>query len=535
MVGDVRGGDSFAGGSTFSVLSQPQNGTLAFGSAGTYTYTPGPGFVGTEAFVYQITDPAGHTSTAVEVIRVAPPVLVAVSDAYSTLVNTVVTGDASANDTHPAGSAYIAITAPMHGTLAMNGDGRYVYTPAAGYIGTDMFAYAVTDPLGQTRFATDTITVTPPAGPVAVDDTYATTYGAPVAGSAANGDNYAPGAVFTVTTLPTHGTLVFNADGTYTYTPSAGFAGTETFQYTVTDAYGHAATATDTITVAAPVLAAVNDAYSGVYGVPVAGNAAAGDIFAAGSTFAVAATPAHGSVVMNSNGAYTYTPAAGFAGVDTFTYQITDPAGKSVTATDTVTITPPALAAVGDSYTTAYNTTVNGNAALGDTYAPGSKFAVAAPPASGAVLMNADGRYAYTPPAGFAGTVSFSYEVTDPTGQQWTAVETIVVSPPKLVAVNDTVSTPFNTAVTGNAADGDSYTPGSTFAVTGTPSHGSVSMNADGTYRYLPFADYTGTDVFSYAITDPMGRVVTATETIVIAGRPAVHRCLTTFGSLNLR
>jgi Bacterial Ig domain len=214
---------------------------------------------------------------------------------------------------------------------------------------------------------------------------------------------------------------------------------------------------------------------------------------------------------------------------------VTDPTGQSVVAMETITITPPGLIAVNDSLTTAYVTPVNGNAALADTFVAGSTFAIAAPPSIGTVQMNADGTFTYAPPASFAGMVTFTYRVTDPTGQQATGTETIVVSPPQLIAVDDVFATPFNTAVNGNAADGDTYPAGSTFAVTTSPSHGSVSMNANGSYRYMPFADYSGTDVFSYTITDPLGRIVTATETITIGARPLVHRCLTTFGVLDLR
>ena len=204
-------------------------------------------------------------------------------------------------------------------------------------------------------------------------------------------------------------------------------------------------------------------AFATVYGVPVSGNAAAGDTFAAGSSFEVASLPGHGSVTMNPNGTYSYTPAVGFAGTDTFTYRVTDPTGQTVIATETISITPPALIAADDRFSTAFNTPVNGNAALGDTFAPGSTFAVSSPPSVGSVVMAADGTFTYTPPSTFAGTVTFSYTVTDPTGQVRSAVETIVVSQPQLIAVDDAYTTPFNTALNGNAAAGDTYAPGSVF------------------------------------------------------------------------
>ena len=186
----------------------------------------------------------------------------AVSDVYTTPFNTALNGDAGANDTYAVGSNFFAITAPMHGTLAMNADGTYVYTPAAGFVGVDMFAYAVTDPLGQTRFATDTITVSPPPAPIAVDDAVSTGYMAPWPEMPLPVIPIGLARPSSAASQPTHGTLVFNADGTYSYTPAAGFAGVDTFTYRVTDPTGQSATATETITVAAPALAAVDDTFA---------------------------------------------------------------------------------------------------------------------------------------------------------------------------------------------------------------------------------------------------------------------------------
>lgn len=300
----------------------------------------------------------------------------------------------------------------------------------------------------------------------------------------------------------------------------------------MTDQFGQSATATETIVVTAPTLAAVDDNYSGIYGVPVSGNAATADTYVAGSTFAVATPPANGTVAMSPNGTYTYTPSVGFSGSDTFTYTVTDPTGQVRTATDTIIITPPTLIAVDDRYSTGYNTPVAGNAATADTVAAGSVFTVATAPTNGSVAMAADGTYTFTPAAGFVGTATFTYRVTDPTGQSVVATETIVVSSPQLTAVNDVVVTPFNTRLSGTVYSNDIYQPGSVFSATSSPAHGSVTMNSDGTYQYLPITGYSGTDSFSYTITDPAGQVVTATVTITVAPTATAHRCLTTFGNL---
>ena len=336
----------------------------------------------------------------------------------------------------------------------------------------------------------------------------------------------AAGSTFAKTTNPAHGSVVFNANGSYTYTPANGFTGTDTFTYTITDPAGQTSTATETIKVGP---GAVNDKYTTTINTPVAGSAAAGDTFAPGSTFAKATDPAHGSVVFRPNGTFTYTPSKGFTGIDTFTYTITDPAtGLTSTATETINVAPKAI---NDKFTTPYNTPLAGNAALGDTYLAGSTFSVVSPPSKGTIVMRPDGSYTYRPVAGFSGTVTFTYKITDPSGQVAIATDTIVVAPPKLAAINHSSQANFDQKFSGNSAVGNTFPTGSKFSVLTPPGKGTVTMNANGSYVYIPPKGFTGTTTFKYQIKDPTGAIVTATETITIAPKSVIVHCLTTFGN----
>ena len=501
---------------TFTTVLQPTHGTVTLNANGSFSYVPTTNFTGTDVFTYQVKDQFGNAVTATETIVIQPPSLTAVSDVYSMAANTVLAGNAASNDTYAPGSQFAALSNPSHGTVTMNTDGTYTYTPAINYVGTDSFAYMITDPTGAQRIATETITVTaPPLN--AVNDTYSIPYNTALNGAAGANDAFAPGSIFVSTSSPSHGTVAMNTDGTYTYTPTTNFAGVDSFTYKITDPLGRVVTATENITITPPTIAAVSDSYSMPYNTVLSGNAASGDTYATGSTFSTASNPSHGVVTMKADGTYNYVPATNFIGTDSFTYKITDPTGQTVTATENITITPPLIAAVSDSYTTSYNTALSGNAASGDTYATGSTFAATSAPAHGVVTMKADGTYNYTPAANFAGVDTFSYKITDPTGQTVTATETITVLAPALNAVNDSFSTAYKTPVSGNAAAGDTYAKGSVFAATSSPAHGTLSFNADGTYSYTPAAGYVGTDTFTYKITDPTGQTVTATETITIA------------------
>lgn len=144
-------------------------------------------------------------------------------------------------------------------------------------------------------------------------------------------------------TSPAHGTAVINADGTVRYTPAANFHGTDTFAYTIEDDEGGEASALVTVTVTPvndpPVLG--DDVATTPKDTGVVVNVLANDSDADGDTLAVTtvSTPAHGTAVVNATAnAVTYVPAAGFEGVDTFTYTVQDGHGGTNVALVTVTV-----------------------------------------------------------------------------------------------------------------------------------------------------------------------------------------------------
>ncbi|MBE7190454.1 Ig-like domain-containing protein, partial [Jatrophihabitans endophyticus] len=169
----------------------------------------------------------------------------------------------------------------------------------------------------------------------------------------------------------TYGALVLNADGTYTYTvdntkPSVealntGDHPTDTFTYTMQDAAGASSNATLTVTVNgaddAPV--AVNDGSSTSPITVTSGAQSSVNLLANDTdvdtphgnlTAAVNSQPSHGTVVVNSNGTFTYTASSGYVGQDTFTYHASDGTYASNSATVTVNI-PPNIAYINNAST----------------------------------------------------------------------------------------------------------------------------------------------------------------------------------------
>lgn len=137
-----------------------------------------------------------------------------------------------------------SVTQPANGTVTENADGTVTYLPNPGFSGVDTFTYTAEDIFGQEVTQTVTITVTP----VGADDEATTPSGTPVEIPVLDNDP-TQGLTVESVTQPANGSVVINADGTVTYTPNAGFSGTDTFTYTAVDASGQEVTQTVTVTV----------------------------------------------------------------------------------------------------------------------------------------------------------------------------------------------------------------------------------------------------------------------------------------------
>ncbi|WIF31842.1 Ig-like domain-containing protein [Lentibacter algarum] len=542
VVIDVLGNDSDPEGDALTVTdtTEPANGSVVINADGTVTYTPDAGFTGEDTFEYSVEDEGGNISTATVTVTVgdtgpnAPAT--PVDDMATTDEDTPVVINVLSNDTDPEGDVLTVVDAsePVNGTVVINPDGTVTYTPNAGFSGQDTFEYTVEDAGGS--YSTAVVFVQVGDGdlpPVATDDADTTDLDTPVVIDVLGNDSDPEGEALTVTdtTEPLNGSVVINADGTVTYTPDAGFTGTDTFDYTITDPAGNESTATVTVVVEDPAdlpPVATDDADTTDLDTPVVIDVLGNDSDPEGEALTVTDTtePLNGSVVINADGTVTYTPDAGFTGTDTFDYTITDPAGNESTATVTVVVEDPAdlpPVATDDADTTDLDTPVVIDVLGNDSDPEGEALTVTdtTEPLNGSVVINADGTVTYTPDAGFTGTDTFDYTITDPAGNESTATVTVVVEDPAdlpPVATDDADTTDLDTPVVINVLGNDSDPEGEALTVTGTtePLNGSVVINADGTVTYTPDAGFTGTDTFDYTITDPAGNESTATVTVMV-------------------
>ena len=258
--------------------------------------------------------------------------------------------------------------------------------------------------------------------------------------------------------MPAHGTAVTNPNGTVTYTPALNYSGADTFTYTITDNQGAIATGSVVVTVTStndpPV--AVNDDYSTnedvTLSVPPTG-VAVNDVDPDGNTLTatLVTVPANGTLTLNADGSFSYTPAANYSGPDGFTYKVTDGTVESNVATVAITVVAvnDAPVAVDDAYTTAEDTTLSVDAPgvlLNDSDVEGDELSAIGltEPAHGSLTINSDGSFIYAPNANYTGTDTFTYMVMDDadgcrTSSTVTITVTAVNDAP--VAVNDTATT----------------------------------------------------------------------------------------------
>lgn len=215
-----------------------------------------------------------------------------------------------------------------------------------------------TVPVGNNAAIDFASAYTPPAGnvvplpfgdgyptPIAVPDSYAAAASTPlsVAAPGVLSNDTLNSAIASLATSPAHGSLSFNPNGSFTYTPTTGYTGFDTFSYTLTNIWG-TSTAVVTIAIASPAPIAVDDSFGMAYGatlsVPAPG--VLGNDTVNGGSPAVATNVSHGILTFNTDGSFSYAPTLGYFGADSFTYTLSSVAGSS-TATVSLTVgSPPA-------------------------------------------------------------------------------------------------------------------------------------------------------------------------------------------------
>lgn len=456
---------------------------------------------------------------------------VARDDVYSTPAGTPFSVAAPdgvlANDTGQGLQAAL-VSNVSHGILLLNAAGGFFYLPGAGFSGNDSFTYQAVQGSLSSNFATVTISVIPAGGgnvpPVARADGYTLNEGQTLAVAAANGvlanDADANGNPLTAVLVAgvATGTLTFNPDGSFAYTPPADFSGSASFTYQVDDGMARSNTATVTLTINAvndaPVAQA--DRYTTPEDTPlsVAANGVLGnDSDAEGDELIAALTRnvADGTLQLAADGSFTYTPPANFSGTTSFTYSARDAGGaESAPATVTIDVTavndrpfvsssPPTTATEGVTY----------RYTLAAADPDGTTPTVSAPTLPGWLSFQAPATVSGTPDDDDAGTHEVLMSVTDgiapPVVQRFDVTVAAVEDAPSIAPIPEQTATenaPFELALSRFVGDEDTPAASLTYAATaGLP--GGLALSAAGQISGTPeIATSVGTHTVRFTVAD---------------------------------
>lgn len=562
--GDVTTSEDFDPDNTSLVLnttpiSGPLNGSIIVNVSGLFTYTPNAGFNGIDTIVFEICDSGTPLPALCEYdtlfVYVGPvndaPVLE--NEYYTTNEDTAVAGDVTTiADYDPDSTQLILNTTPLYGPsngeITVNADGTFIYVPDSNFNGLDTIIFEICDEGNPPPVlcANDTlfITVNPVNDPpVLVNEFYSTTEDVIVSGDVTTSADYDPdNTVLTLNTSPIsgpdNGMISINASGQFTYTPNAGFYGIDTIVFEICDAgtplpvlcsfdtlfilvdpvNDPPVTFNDTIYVP------MNTSYSPNFFQGILGN---GDYDPDSTNLYIAGVivqpPSNGTLIVNSDGSYTYVPDNNFVGADTFVVEVCDngvPLPSECT-NDTVFIfvvndLPPVT--FNEDYFIQEDDTLTQDSILGvlgnGDYDPeGSPIDVdvnvVLPPSNGTFNVNPDGSFTYIPDPNFYGNDTIVVDVCDSNNLCTTDTIVIEVEPinDPIVLDNEYHTINEDSLALGNLINNGDYDPDGTnlnvdSVLVLPPAHGTLILDENGSYLYVPDEDYYGFDTIVVQICD---------------------------------
>jgi Glycosyl hydrolases family 28/Divergent InlB B-repeat domain/Bacterial Ig domain len=210
---------------TYAVLANPSHGVLS-GTLPNLTYTPTSGYVGTDRFTFKANNGTDSNVATVNIIvQPAAPIANGQSVTVAYNIATPITLSAAGNGT----LSYSVVSSPLHGTLSGTAP-NLTYTPAAGYSGFDNFSFKANNGT-DSNVAAISITVVAAVNPAPAANSQSVTASfntpTPVTLTATGSGTL----VYSIVTQPTHGTLSAVSGASVTYTPTTGYAGTDSFTF----------------------------------------------------------------------------------------------------------------------------------------------------------------------------------------------------------------------------------------------------------------------------------------------------------------
>ena len=372
---------------------------------------------------FQIIPRDWHDKNPLVTIQTEP--LVANEDAATTPAGQAITLDVLANDTG-TGISIHELNDPAHGTAVVS-NGKVVYTPDAGYAGTEVFWYSIKDTTGAVYGTKITMTVTgvnTGAYPIATPDTATTTAGQSVSIDIFANDTGSGLSIIDINSSSYNGGSIVMSGNLAVYTPRSGYAGDDTFWYAFSDSQGRTNSTSVTVTVtgvdAGVYPTGVADAVSAVKNTTATFDVIANDI---GLNLTLTETNQWsllGGSVSIANDKIVYTPKTGFVGEDKLWYVFSDGIGRTNSSEVVITVTDAAApfpVAVSDTVSTSVNTAVTILPLQNDIGSGLTISEVNAYSLNGGTISRSGSQLVYTPKANYTGSDNFWYAISDSLGR----------------------------------------------------------------------------------------------------------------------
>jgi large repetitive protein len=249
-------------------------------------------------------------------------------------------------------------------------------------------------------------------------------------------------------------------------------------------------------------------------------------------TAVLVASPESGTVTLEPDGGFTYTPMLGWAGSDAFTFKASDGMYESDSATISILVSALNQAPVANpiNFSMMQGTTLQVSAPgvlVNDWDPDGDQLyaILVEAPFNGAFMLNYNGSLTYTPEPEFYGEATFVYQAMD--GELYSNYVTVEIrverAPVAAVAADLDFQMLEDGTLQVSAADGlmsNGYDPEGIFgivpAIVVEPLHGELTLAEDGGFMYVPAADYNGFDSFVYELQDAYGETTAAVVGIQI-------------------
>jgi VCBS repeat-containing protein len=506
----------------YSLVNQAAFGVASLiNNAGSFSYTPNTNYFGNDSFTIQACDGVNCTTSVVNITINAINDAPVASTFQLNLLEDISTAG-SISTISDVDNTTLLFSTPNGNSitgLVINSNGTYQYTAPANYFGNQTITIQACDANNLCASANFIINVSAVNDmPIVINDTYTINEDQTLSGNLNTGESDVEGSALTYTINQTvvGGNLLLNPSGVFTFTPFSNWFGNQTISVNVCDNQGGCSTSQLVIQVAA-----VNDApttspanLTSHEDQTLSGNLLSfcSDIEASPLTFTVQNLPASGVLSVNSNGNFSYQPAANFFGNVSFTYQVCDASNSCVSGIVSISIANvnDAPNAPNFSITTNEDVTASG-ASTGITDIDNNTLSVTllTPAQNGMFSITNSGSYTYVPNANFFGTETLTYQVCDPMGLCSVGQILIQVSSIQDIpqANGESLAILQGNILNGNLNANDSDGDGDElfYMALNTAQHGTFILSPNGTFSYNANADFLGTESISYSVCDNFG------------------------------